>query len=49
MPRLQDELEEVRDEAQLMRTLRLFRRETLVRIAGRRLRGCVRPKKRCCS
>ncbi len=30
---LQDELEEVRDEAQLMRTLRLFRRETLVRIA----------------
>lgn len=30
---LQDDLEEVRDEAQLMRVLRLFRRETLVRIA----------------
>lgn len=30
---LQDELEEVRDEAQLMRELRLFRRENLVRIA----------------
>ncbi|WP_426506378.1 bifunctional [glutamate--ammonia ligase]-adenylyl-L-tyrosine phosphorylase/[glutamate--ammonia-ligase] adenylyltransferase [Serratia proteamaculans] len=30
---LQDDLEEVRDEAQLMRALRLFRRETLVRIA----------------
>ncbi|ERK09940.1 Glutamate-ammonia-ligase adenylyltransferase [Serratia fonticola AU-AP2C] len=30
---LQDELEEVQDEAQLMRVLRLFRRESLVRIA----------------
>ncbi len=46
---LQDELEEVRDEAQLMCTLRLFRRETLVRIAWAQAQGCVRPKKRCCS
>ena len=37
--RLQDELEEVRDEAQLMRTLRLFRRETLVRIARAQAQG----------
>lgn len=36
---LQDELEEVRDEAQLMRTLRLFRRETLVRIAWAQAQG----------